>query len=275
MAYMRNADWKDDEKLKESLEGYSRQGLQRQEIISFMKKDFSHYAWSLRTLDRRMRWFDIYRTDRTVTEEALRTAVKEELDGPGKLLGYRAMTNKIRQEHNLKVPRRVVHAMMYDLNPEGLEQRALENRKKTRVKGRFTTAGPNWVLSLDGHCKLMGFQKDTFPLAVYGCLDTASRKLLFLRVGTGNSDPRVIGIWYLEFLYETKQIASIIRIDKGTETGKMATLHAYLRRHHNDMDPCDTVIYGKSTSNQVLVKSYKPMQWYHMNPIISELNKDT
>ena len=75
--------------------------------------------------------------------------------------------------------------MMYDVNPEGLQQRALENRKKPRVKGRFTTAGPNWVLSLDGHCKLMGFQKDTFPLAVYGCLDTASRKLLFLKVGTG------------------------------------------------------------------------------------------
>ena len=99
----------------------------------------------------------------------------------------------------------------------------------------------------------MGFQKDTFPLAVYGCLDTASRKLLFLKVGTGNSDPRVIGLWYLEFLYETKQIASIIRLDKGTETGKMATLHSYLRRHHNDMDPYDTVIFGKSTSNQVLV----------------------
>ena len=253
MAFMRSSDWKDDERLKDSLDEYSRQGLQRQEILSFMKKDFSHYAWSLRTLDRRLRWFDIYRTDPTVTEEALRTAVTEELDGPGKLLGYRAMTNKIRQEHNLKVPRRVVHAMMYDVNPEGLQQRALENRKKPRVKGRFTTAGPNWVLSLDGHCKLMGFQKDSFPLVVYGCLDTASRKLLFLKIGTGNSDPRVIGLWYLEFLYETKQIASIIRLDKGTETGKMATLHSYLRRHHNDMDPYDTVIFGKSTSNQVVV----------------------
>ena len=207
----------------------------------------------MRTLDRRLRWFDIYRTDPTVTQEALRTAVTEELDGPGKLFGYRAMTNKIRQEHNLKVPRRVVHAMMYDVNPEGLQQRALENRKKARVKGRFTTGDPNWVLSLDGHCKLMGFQKDTFPLAVYGCLDTASRKLLFMKVGTRNSDPRVIGLWYLEFLYETKQIASIIRLDKGTEIGKMATLHSYLRRHHNDMDPYDTVIFGKSTSNQVLV----------------------
>ena len=64
-----------------------------------MKRDFSQYAWSLRTLDRRMREFGLYHTDRTVTEDALRNAVKEELDGPGKLLGYRAMTNKIRQNH--------------------------------------------------------------------------------------------------------------------------------------------------------------------------------
>ena len=251
MAYMRNANWKHDERLKETLEEYSRQGLQRTEILSFVTRDFGDYTWSLRTLDRRMREFGIYRTDKTVTEEDLRTAVQKELDGPGKLLGYRAMTNKIRQEHNLKVPRRIVHDMMYDLDAEGLEERRFSNRNKPRVKGRFTTAGPNWVHSLDGHAKLMGFQKDTFPLAVYGCLDTASRKLLFLKVAPGNSDPRAIGLWYLEFLYETKKIASNIRIDKGTETGKMATLHAYLRSNHNDVNPSYTVIYGKSTSNQV------------------------
>ena len=46
-------------------------------------------------------------------------------------------------------------------------------------------------------------------------------------------------------------ISSKLRIDKGTETGKMATMHAFLRKHHGDMDPIDTVIYGPSTSNQV------------------------
>ena len=45
--------------------------------------------------------------------------------------------------------------------------------------------------------------------------------------------------------------ASKIGIDKVTETGKMAALYAFLRRHHGDMDPLDTVIYGLSTANQV------------------------
>lgn len=46
-------------------------------------------------------------------------------------------------------------------------------------------------------------------------------------------------------------MSAMLRVDKGTETGTMATMHAFLRRHHNDMDPHKTVIYGPSTSNQI------------------------
>lgn len=243
--------WKDDTQLKESMELYSTQGLKRVEMLDFLKQEFCEYNWSLRTLDRRLRAFNIYRTDKTVTEQSLMDAVSKEMNGPGKLLGYRAMTNKIRQIHNLKVPRRLVYAAMYDLDYEGLKARSLENKNRQRVRGKFYSAGPNWVYSLDGHAKLMGFQKNTFPLAIYGCIDTASRKIMFLRIGTGNSDPRRIGMWYLEHIMESGYISSKIRIDKGTETGTMATMHAFLRSFSNDCDELDTVIYGKSTSNQV------------------------
>jgi hypothetical protein len=33
---------------------------------------------------------------------------------------------------------------------------------------------------------------------------------------------------------ETKIISNMIRIDKGTETGIMSTMHAFLRRNHGD-----------------------------------------
>lgn len=97
----------------------------------------------------------------------------------------------------------------------------------------------------------MGYQNSTFPLAVYGCMDTASRKLLWLKVWVSNHDPKLIGRWYLEHLYETKIISAMLRVDKGTETGTMATMHAFLRRCHKEMDPLETVIYGPSTSNQI------------------------
>ena len=108
---------------------------------------------------------------------------------------------------------------------------------------------------MDGHDKLMGYQNSTFPLAIYGAIDTASRKILWLKVWTSNSCPKRVGKWYLEYLYDVRQIASLIRVDKGTETGVMATMHAYLRQNHGDMNAAETVLYGPSTSNQVLYRS--------------------
>ena len=42
-----------------------------------------------------------------------------------------------------------------------------------------------------------------------------------------------------------------LRIDRGTETGLLATLHVFLCQHHEDMTPEDTVEYGSSTSNRI------------------------
>ena len=72
-----------------------------------------------------------------------------------------------------------------------------------------------------------------------------------MKVWRSNSDPKLIGRFYLEYLYEQRNIASMLRVDKGKETGVMATMHAYLRQQHGDMDAGETVLFGPSTSNQV------------------------
>ena len=229
---------------------YVRGGYKRKEIMDFLERDYPQYAWSFRSLDRRMRKFAIYFTDKDVTVDQVKDAVKKELEGPGKLIGYRAMHNKIRQEYELNVPRDLVHDVMYDLDPDGLAARR-PGKNRGKKKGHFTTKGVDWVHSLDGHDKLMGFQNSTFPLAIYGSIDTASRRIMWLRVWVTNSDPKIVGRWYLEYLYESMRLPSILRVDRGTETGVMATMHAYLRRNHGDMDPTDTVIFGPSTANQI------------------------
>ena len=139
---------------------------------------------------------------------------------------------------------------MYNVDPEALAERAPQYKKK-KAKGNFISRGPNWVHSLDGHDKLMGYQNSTFPIAVYGCMDTCSRKMLWAKVWVSNSNPDIIGRFYLEYLFKSRTIASKLRLDKGSETGVMATILAFLRQHHGDMDPLDTVMYGPSTSNQV------------------------
>ena len=41
-------------------------------------------------------------------------------------------------------------------------------------------------------------------------------------------------------------------MDKGSETGILATMHSYLRSKHKDLeDPTDSVLYGPSTENKI------------------------
>ena len=47
-------------------------------------------------------------------------------------------------------------------------------------------------------------------------------------------------------------VPKTIRIDEGTETGTMATIHCYLHDQHRDFDnPVDSVLYGPSTQNKI------------------------
>ena len=164
------------------------------------------------------------------------------------------MYHKIRQEQGLNVTRDQVYPAMTDVAPEGLEKRKPILKKK-KTKSTFSSVSPNWVISIDEHDKLMRYQNSTFPLAVYGCMDTASQKLLFIRAWTSISNPVYPALWYLEHLYESKTFPDHIRIDKGSETTIMATMQVFLSNKRPNIftsdEACSTVIYGPSTSNQV------------------------
>ena len=169
-----------------------RENLHRNEVLNFVSRDFSDYARSLRTLDRRLQYFGITYTDRTVQVDEVEDAVKQEMQGPRKLLGCRALHKKLRQVHDLNVPRDLVYVVLYNVDPDALTERAPQYKKK-KAKGNFISRGPNWVHSLDGHNKLIGYQNSTFPIAVYGCMDTCSRKMLWAKVWVSNSNPDIIG----------------------------------------------------------------------------------
>ena len=96
------------------------------------------------------------------------------------------------------------------------------------------------------------YQNSTFPIAVYGCIDTASRKVLWIKCWTSNSDPKRVASWYVDWLRESGTILLKLRMDKGNETGDIAALHAYLLTKLGVTDdPMDVIQYGPSTSNQV------------------------
>ena len=85
---IRNENWKDDEELKRDLEKYVKQNLKRKEVLDFVSSKYPMYVWSLRTLCCRLSHFNVKCTSYEIELDNLRQAVAEEMQGPGKLLGY-------------------------------------------------------------------------------------------------------------------------------------------------------------------------------------------
>ena len=136
--------------------------MRLQEILIYMKRDFSQYSWSLITLNRRLMFFNIYRHDKNVIVDEVTEAIKKDSKGPGQVLGYRAMYHKIRQVHGPNVTRDQVYAAMTDVDPEGLENR----KRRAHFLPLILTGFFQW----GGRDKLMKYQNRTFPLVVYGCV---------------------------------------------------------------------------------------------------------
>ena len=60
---------------------------------------------------------------------------------------------------------------MNALDKDGIDARSVK-RKQGRSQSLLYPGGSNWLYSLDGHDKLIGFQNWTSPIAIYGCFDT-------------------------------------------------------------------------------------------------------
>jgi hypothetical protein len=221
-----------DMELKDDIKAYVAQNLRQTEIVDFLKVKYPMYAWSVRTLSRRMHHFDIKYIEYDTNIDDVTHAVEKEMNGPGRLLGYRALHKKIREVHTLNVPRNVVYDVMTDVNPQGLQDRGgVGQPKRQRRKGAFTSTvsiknvsyfvtlehyinicdgfliqGADFTMSLDGHDKMCGFQKSTFPLCIYGAQDTFSSRVNFLRVWTSNNNPSIVGRFYFDYLFERRGI---------------------------------------------------------------------
>ena len=71
----------------------------------------------------RLKPFKIQYIKKETSIEEVKDAVKKKLNGPSERFGYRAMNQKLRMEHGIKVPSNLVCAVMQELDDEGLNRR--------------------------------------------------------------------------------------------------------------------------------------------------------
>ena len=170
----------------------------------------------------------------------VRSVIRLELRGPGQLFGYRTMWQVLKQKYQLTVKRDDVMVLLRELNPVGCE------RRLRFVRRTYHSMGPNYLWHADGYDKLK-----PFGLAISGCIDGFSRKVLWPVCGPTNNNPSVIAANYMSCVRSLGLVPMRLRTDCGTENGTMAAIQCTLRHQHtDDFSGASSHMYGTSTSNQ-------------------------
>ncbi|XP_077862084.1 uncharacterized protein LOC144343388, partial [Saccoglossus kowalevskii] len=95
--------------------------------------------------------------------------------------------------------------LMRALDPEGVEMRS----KKRFKRGLYHSVGPNQTWHMDGYDKLK-----PYSICISGCIDGYSRKILWVKAASTNSDPSVIAYYYLNCVDEMKGCPLQIRAEQ-------------------------------------------------------------
>ncbi len=197
---------------------------------------------SLRHLRRLMWGLGLYSRGRPSSVFDIVDAIRTELNGSGRLLGYRSMWRRLTTTYGLRVSQNITRLLLGVLDPEGV---ALRSHGRLHRR-QYICGGPNHVWHIDGWDKLK-----QFGFAVHACIDGFSRKILWLHVNRSNNNPAVIAGYYLKTVKRLNRVPRLVRSDRGTENGLVRLLQIALRLNHNDtLSGYQSFRYGRSTSNQ-------------------------
>lgn len=197
---------------------------------------------SLRHLRRLMWRLGLYSRGRPSSMNDIVPAIQTELNGSGRLLGYRGMWQRLKTVYGLRISQNTTRLLLGLMDPEGVALR----RHGRLHRRQYICKGPNHVWHIDGWDKLK-----QFGFAVHACIDGFSRKVLWLHVGRSNNNPAIIAGYYLKTIKRLNCVPRIVRSDRGTENGLVRLFQVALRLNHNDsLSGYCSFRYGRSTSNQ-------------------------
>ena len=229
------------EKNKEVLISYYfRGGYSYAEILNFLAT-YHSINITTRHLHRLLRKYGLYRRHQKSSMNNLIQVISKDLKSSSRCFGYRSMHQNIRRKGYV-ADRETVRLIIKTLDPGGVEQRR-RHRLSRRV---YRCRGPNWTWHVDGYDKLKPFGFD-----IHGCIDGYSRKVLWLKVGPTNNNPKLIGSYFLSTVKILSIIPRLIRSDRGTENIILGGMQRFFRRIHTDLQSgISSFRYGTSTSNQ-------------------------
>ena len=137
---------------------------------------------------------------------------------------------------------RIFAAYRY-LNPIPVRRRLHDVQRRRQ---EFIVPGPNYLWSIDGHCKL-----DPYGIEIYAAIDAYSRYVIWIYVGVSALTAVSVLRQYLDGMKAVRQQPQILRSDHGKETMLIASAHWQFHRTREPSVPLEEVYYfGTSKENQ-------------------------
>jgi hypothetical protein len=170
--------------------------------------------------------------------------IQNETQGSGQLHGYRWMHQKC-LDNGIRVRKEDVRLILATICPK-----ACSARKSHRLHRRmYYASGPNFIWHLDSYDKIK-----PFGFCINGCIDGFSRKIIWLDVYNNNSNPRIIGGYYINAVSKMNGCPKILRGDFGTENSYVRDFQRLLRGNRE-------VIFRRcqytQSKNRILVGTFK------------------
>ncbi|KAJ8664694.1 hypothetical protein QAD02_006356 [Eretmocerus hayati] len=220
--------------------------LTYKEIIAVLSADYK-INMSLITFKRHIKRLGLRR--KNIIENPLVeiiTIIELELEGSGKLLGYRSIWQRVRKYNHVDVKQETVRELLKIMDPDGVEERS-RSKLKRRV---YIVEGPNGTWHMDGYDKLK-----RWGFAIHGCADGFSKKIIWLRVSRSNNKPQIVLHYFLDAIQELGLIPTILRADGGSENGLTGEAFVALRSLHDDESAGHKSFHtGPSTANERIEK---------------------
>lgn len=218
---------------------YFDNGLTQSEIALCLSV-IDDFHISVRHLRRRLSGLQLYRRRQYSDPERVVSFIASQLQGPGRLHGYRMMFERCRL-NGLRLTREMVREVQLSLDPSGVEER----RGRRLRRRHYRVPGPNYLWHMDSYDKLK-----PYGIAINGCIDGFSRHIIWMQAYFTNNNPRVIAGYYFRAVAERVGCPQIIRSDFGTENVHVNRLQEFLREDLTGTVHGPCVFQGTSPANQ-------------------------
>ena len=133
--------------------------------------------------------------------------IQDELKSSSSCFGYGYMLQKLRNS-GLAADKQTVRLILKSLDPVSVDKR----KRRKRRRREYHSFGSNHTWHIDGYDKLK-----PFGIATHGDIDGYSRRILWLKLSSSNSNPKIIANYYLCCIKELKLVPHVFRGNRGTE----------------------------------------------------------